>query len=112
MGIELNILGGKIKQRRKELGLTMQELADRTGYSKSSISYIEKGLRDVPLDKLQEISNALNVDIRYFFDDKRLRLTETEKEEGKLVLEYFYALDDKQKEHIINYLKFLNEQEE
>ena len=43
----------RIKSRRTELGLTVEELAHKMGYKdKSSISKIENGKADIPQKKL------------------------------------------------------------
>ena len=59
-------IGERICNRRKELGLTQQDLADRLGYkSKSSINKIEIGKNDLPQKKIIEIARALNTTPRY-----------------------------------------------
>lgn len=51
-----------IKKRRKELGMTQEELAKKTGYTnKSSIATIESGRIDLPQSKILEFSRALNI---------------------------------------------------
>lgn len=51
-----------IKLRRKELGLTQEELARRTGYTnKSSIATIESGKVDIPQSKILEFARALEI---------------------------------------------------
>lgn len=53
-------IGQRIKQRREELGMSQQELADRVGYkSRSSINKIELGINDVGQKALQKIAEAL-----------------------------------------------------
>ena len=50
-------LSRRILQRRLELGLSQEELAQRMGYrSKSSITKLEKGVNDIPQSK--EIGRA------------------------------------------------------
>ncbi len=54
-------LSRRVRQRREELGLSQEELADRMGYrSKSSITKLEKGVNDLPQSKLEELAAALN----------------------------------------------------
>ncbi len=55
-----------IKNRRKELGMTQTELAEKTGYSnKSSIATIEAGKTDLPLSKVKEFAKALDCSADY-----------------------------------------------
>ena len=53
-------LGKNIKSRRKELGLTQQELADRLNLSLNFVGKIEVAFSKPWLDTLIEIANALN----------------------------------------------------
>ncbi len=54
-------LSSRVRQRREELGLSQEELADRMGYrSKSSITKLEKGVNDLPQSKLEELAAALH----------------------------------------------------
>lgn len=56
----------KIKQRRMELNLSQEELADMTGYtSRSSIAKIEKGLVDLSQSKITLFAKALNTTTAY-----------------------------------------------
>lgn len=59
----------KIKERRKALGITVQELADKASVSKGLISQIENS-RTVPsLMVLIDIIKNLDVDLNTFFKD-------------------------------------------
>jgi len=57
-------LGKLIKQRRKVLQLTIRELADLTGMSKTTISQIERGIRNPTFEVLQNIFQYLNLEIK------------------------------------------------
>lgn len=61
-------VGPTIRARRKELGMTMQELADRCELSGAFISLVERGKSNFSLVSLQAIAEALGVDIGYFID--------------------------------------------
>lgn len=56
----LKQLGSNIKELRKGMGLTQQELADKTGISKTYIGQIERGLVNPSVDKLQAIAVAID----------------------------------------------------
>ena len=59
-------IGERIKERRRELKMTQDELAERCGYkSKVSISRIEKNKQVVPLDKLGVLAKALYTTTSY-----------------------------------------------
>lgn len=56
----------RIKQRRTELGLTVEELANKMGYKdKSSISKIENGKADIPTSKVVAFARALETTTAY-----------------------------------------------
>lgn len=59
-------IGERIKNRREELGLTQQQLADRLGYkSKSAINKIELGVNDIAQKRIVDFAKALNTSIEY-----------------------------------------------
>jgi transcriptional regulator with XRE-family HTH domain len=57
-------LGKLIKHRREVLGLTIRNLADLTGMSKTTISQIEQGSRNPTLEILNNIFEYLNMEIK------------------------------------------------
>ena len=60
------LIGQRIKKRRKELGLTQQDLAEKMGVNKSSIMRYEKGTIDnTKVLVLQGFSGALHVPVEW-----------------------------------------------
>lgn len=56
----MNPLYLNIKNRRRELKMTQQELAEKSGYGdRSSIAKLESGCVDLPQSKLELIARAL-----------------------------------------------------
>ena len=52
----------KIKKRRTDLNMSYQDLANKTGLSKSTLQRYETGsIKNMPIDKLEVIANALNI---------------------------------------------------
>jgi transcriptional regulator with XRE-family HTH domain len=62
-------IGKKIRVLRKNAGLVLQDLSDRTGLSKPLLSQIEKEVVSPPIATLLKISKALSVNIGFFFQD-------------------------------------------
>ena len=62
--MKIEELGKLIKHRRKVLGLTIRELADLAGMSKTTISQIELGIRNPTFEVLQNIFEYLNLEIK------------------------------------------------
>jgi transcriptional regulator with XRE-family HTH domain len=57
------IIGERIKEKRKELNVKQQKLADEVNINRTSISNIEKGRHQPPLHLLFKICFYLNLDI-------------------------------------------------
>jgi len=65
-----NSFGKKIKKLRAEQGLTLNQVAIKTGITESFISYLEKGTRNPSKDVVFKLANALlPVDDRESLDD-------------------------------------------
>ncbi|WP_313004212.1 helix-turn-helix domain-containing protein [Chryseobacterium gleum] len=62
-------IGSSIVTKRKELGLTQTELANKTGMSRTSIVNIEKGKQYPPVHLLWMISCALEATPADFFPE-------------------------------------------
>ncbi len=62
--MEKKEIGEIIKRRRMVLGLTIRDLADLTGISKTTISEIERGVKNPTLEVLQNIFEYLNLEIQ------------------------------------------------
>ena len=59
----LKKLAKQILKFRKELDITQEELALKTGISRSTIAMIETAKRDVTISKLAKISKALKISV-------------------------------------------------
>ncbi len=66
---QVQLVGPKIRQLRKERKLTQTELASRIGVQQSDLSRMEKGEYRVSLDTLFKILAVFDVSISEFFDD-------------------------------------------
>lgn len=63
-------LGNKISTKRKELGLTQQELADKLFVSVKTISKWETNRGNPEINILPRIAEVLNIEISELFDEK------------------------------------------
>lgn len=67
--MKLETMYDRIKRIREEQGISQDDLAKKCGYSsRSTISKIEKGERNITGAKIQEIANALGVKPSYLMD--------------------------------------------
>ncbi len=60
-------VGNVIRQRRREMSMTQQQLAEQVGIKFQQIQKYETGVNRVSASRLWEISQALSVPIDYFF---------------------------------------------
>lgn len=59
-------IGERIKQRRTELGLSQEEVANKLGYkSRTSVFKVEQGITDLPLSKVKEFAKVLKTSPSY-----------------------------------------------
>lgn len=59
-------LGERIRARRKELHLSLRDLADKVGLTSSFLSLIEREQSSPSIESLRKISSALDVPVFYF----------------------------------------------
>ncbi|GEL96120.1 helix-turn-helix domain-containing protein [Cellulomonas composti] len=59
---ELAALGSRVAAERRRMGLTQDELADRSGVSRPTISKIERGVQDVGVVALHKIAKVLGTE--------------------------------------------------
>jgi len=52
-----------LRERRERLGLSMNEVARRTGLAQQTVSFVERGMRMPTLDTLLRITGALDLDL-------------------------------------------------
>lgn len=67
--IEVKV-GERVRRIRNERGLTLQDVANFTGFSKALISQIENNIVMPPINTLAKIAKVLNVKMTYFFEEE------------------------------------------
>lgn len=77
-------LYGKIQARRKALGLSQEELAQRMGVSRQSVTKWETGLSAPDLDRLVELADTLGVSLDYLLRDQ-VELSDVPSEPGESI---------------------------
>lgn len=60
-------LGNRIKELRKELAMTQEDLAFKVGVDRSYMGFVERGEKNPTLDKLRKIAKALKVNLSQLF---------------------------------------------
>jgi transcriptional regulator with XRE-family HTH domain len=59
--------GRNMRRRRKDLGMSQEELGDRAGLEQSYISNVEAGTRNVSIDNIARIARSLGAEIGQLF---------------------------------------------
>ncbi|MBV9549725.1 MAG: helix-turn-helix transcriptional regulator [Alphaproteobacteria bacterium] len=62
-------LGGRVRSRRKELGLTLEELAHRSRIHPTYLSGLEHGVRNPSLRVIAAVARGLEVSLSELFSD-------------------------------------------
>lgn len=116
-------IGKRIMNKRKELGMTQEELAKRLGYkSKSTINKIENGTNDIPQSKIVKFAEVLQTTIAYLMgweekiEEKPQEMAERHfeiimDEDLAEIFEDFKKLDEKKKKIVKDLIKSLADAE-
>jgi len=64
------LISRRLRDLRKVRGVTLDELASLTGFTKGYLSKIENGRKVPPIETLSRISTALHAEIAYFLRDE------------------------------------------
>ena len=63
-------IGEFIRQIRKSSGLSQMQLAEKIGISYQQLQKYEKGINNLSLSRLKQISGALGVSVNLFLDEE------------------------------------------
>lgn len=63
--------GEKVRELRKEKGLSQEDLSFEADLHRTYIGMIERAEKNITLINIEKIAKALNVDIKELFDDKK-----------------------------------------
>lgn len=63
------MLGERLRQLRKESGMTLRDLAERSGLSVGMLSQIENGAADPSLGSLRKLASVFDADVSALFSD-------------------------------------------
>ena len=67
-------LGQCLKAARQARGLTLKQVAERTGMALSTLSKVENGLMSLTYDKLQQLTGGMKMEIAELFNPAMTRL--------------------------------------
>lgn len=113
-------IGEQVKQCRKEKGMTLKDVSDRTSLSIGYLSQLERGLTTVSYQTIKKVANALDTDIAYFIDQpkntKKSILKSYEKKissiDNNRYLTYMLSDISESSQFLPRYIEILPEKEE
>lgn len=104
MAVDFNLIGERIKQKRKQTGLTQEQLAEKLDVTVGYISQCERGISKINLEKLSEVADILKCDLSCFVGGSAIGC------EGYLTEEYtkkYEQLTPRQKKQIIGFIDIM-----
>ncbi|RAV17821.1 transcriptional regulator [Paenibacillus contaminans] len=81
----ITLLGNRIRQLRKEKGLTQAELGEKMQISQGYIGEIERGLVNVSMETLDKIVKALGITLYELFDFRDIDIDEQHLEKETII---------------------------
>lgn len=98
-------LGKRIREERLRLNLTQEHLSEEIGISTAYLGQIERGERNITLDKLITLTNRLGVTVDFLLNDYVTAANEDIYQ--KIMLQLFDGRSTKEKELAVNIVKLL-----
>lgn len=96
-------LGSNIATRRRQLGLTQEQLAEMTGISHQSLSRIEHGRIAPKMDRLPDFAMSLQCAVSDLFKREDVSDTDTERR----LIELMSDLPPDLKKYVLNHIASL-----
>lgn len=100
--VQLELVGRKIRQLRRQRKLTQTELAEKIGIHQSDLSRMEQGEYKVGLDTLLKILQTFDLSIGDFFDETA---------RGQEVVDKFKSLSPAAQREVESFIDFKRRQE-
>jgi transcriptional regulator with XRE-family HTH domain len=61
-----------VKKRRTELGISQEHLSERAGLHRTYVADIERGIRNVSLQNVEKLAQAMEISISTLFADYKV----------------------------------------
>lgn len=105
MELDIQSIGTRIKERRKELKLTQLEIKERAGISSGNMSDIERGNRLPAAATLAQLSEILDCSIDWMLTGKspeaeKVKLSDIGESDRRL-LELFHGMSEEDQEELL-----------
>ncbi len=105
-------VGKRIRQKRSEIGMTQQQLAQAVGVKFQQIQKYETGSNRVSASRLWEIASVLDVKISFFFEGiggggAQTETTDLNRKETLDLLRTYYAIPKSQRKRLFDLARVL-----
>lgn len=101
--IDYTAVGKKIREQRKKLNITQEQLAEMCEVSPSYIGHIERGSRNLSMNTAIKLCSALEIGLDFLFLDS----AQDSSEITNCINSALSACSDKQKESFLKTIKIL-----
>lgn len=107
-------IGQRIKERRKELDMTADELGRRIGKNRATVYRYENGdIENLPIDVLKPIAKALDVAPQYLMGwEPAVDFIVKLDDDKEFIIEAMSSLSPKSREELKQFAEFLKKKEE
>lgn len=105
------IIGKRIQMRRKEMGLTAEQLSEKIGISNQQLLRYERGDNkiNININHLMLIARALDTPLNWFFLDCCIKTKDSSHDELKARYDYHWQqLNAAQRAAIVHFLDLMN----
>ncbi|MDO3679734.1 helix-turn-helix domain-containing protein [Paenibacillus ehimensis] len=94
------IIGEKIRDQRKIKGMTQKELSKKANVQHTYLGDVERGARNISLESLEKIMEALDIEPSDLFDFKTIKINDSSAEFDLVLNEHIEFLRTKQIEDV------------
>ena len=101
-------VGSRLKERRQQIGISLNDLAPTVGRTYQQLQKYEKGTNRISASRLYELSRKLDVPISYFFEELEAGRGEdisTKHETLKLARAYYGIKSDRVRKRVFELVK-------
>lgn len=106
--IDYKKAGTRIKEQRKSLGLTQEDLSEKIQITPSFFSQIETGNRKAGINTFVKISQELSLSLDYIFDNNIKQLSSGELDNiDRKIFHRLKKLSSKEKEFVLSMICLL-----
>lgn len=100
----IRVIGQRIRNYRKHLGLSQEQLAELADFHPTYVGQIERGERNATVESIEKIAKAMNIPLSELF----INIEETNAEKRNIPLEsydFLLSKSEKQQEQLLEIMK-------